>query len=48
MNRLELIQWLTTNDPNGVYSDADSKREGMTPLTKKEGLKIAVRQSKGY
>lgn len=31
--RDQLIEWLDWNDPNGVWTDRDSKAEGMRPLT---------------
>lgn len=31
--RTDIIQWLTWNDPNGVWSDADSAAEGWKPIT---------------
>jgi hypothetical protein len=32
-SREELICWLVWNDPNGVYTDADSNAEGYYPLS---------------
>jgi hypothetical protein len=29
----DVIKWLVWNDRNGTYTDADSKAEGMPPLT---------------
>ena len=40
--REELIQWLVTNDRNGVYTDEDSEAEGLLPLTL-EGARDLVR-----
>ena len=31
--RDEVIDWLCWCDPNGVWTDADSKAEGMQPLS---------------
>ena len=31
--RTELIDWLSWNDPNGVWTDEDSASEGKAPLT---------------
>lgn len=31
--RDELIAWLVWNDPNGIYTDADSRTEDLLPLT---------------
>lgn len=36
----DLIDWLMWNDPNGVYSLADSIAEGMDPLTIEEARNI--------
>ena len=47
MNREELINWLCWNDPNGVYRDEDSIREGMDVLTYEEALELYLTQSKG-
>ena len=44
--RESLIQWLINNDPNGCYSDEQSKNEGLSPLTQKEALEIALNQLK--
>lgn len=32
-SREELINWLDMDDPNGVWTDADSEMEGMDPIT---------------
>lgn len=45
--RESLIQWLSNNDPNGVYSDEDSIREGMDILTKEEAIELIINQLKG-
>ena len=47
MNREELIEWLCTNDPNGVYRDEDSIIEGMDVLTYEEAYELYLNQSKG-
>jgi hypothetical protein len=31
--REEIIAWLTWNDRNGIYTDADSRLDGYPPLT---------------
>ncbi len=36
----EIIDWLIWNDPNGVYSDADSEAEGWAKLTIEEARAI--------
>lgn len=43
-SRDEIIQWLCWNDPNGVYTDADSLNEFGNIMTKEEGIEIMVRQ----
>lgn len=43
-SRLEIIDWLQWNDPNGVYQDEDSMREFGNVLTKDEGIDIIKRQ----
>lgn len=45
--RESLIQWLSSNDPNGVYSDEDSIREGMNILSKEEAIELIINQLKG-
>jgi hypothetical protein len=47
MNREELINWLCANDPNGIYRDEDSIREGMDVLTYQEAYELYLNQSKG-
>jgi hypothetical protein len=47
MNREELINWLCWNDPNGVYRDEDSIREGMDVLSYEEAYELYLNQSKG-
>lgn len=43
-SRLEIIDWLQWNDPNGVYRDEDSMREFDNVLGKEEGIEIIKRQ----
>ena len=43
-SRLDLIEWLSWNDSNGVYKDEDSLREFDNILSKEEGIEIMVRQ----
>ena len=43
-NRLELIEWLSWNDRNGVYKDEDSIQEFGNILTKQEAIEIISRQ----
>lgn len=47
MNREQLIEWLCWNDPNGVYRDEDSIREGMEVLSYEEAYELYLNQSKG-
>jgi hypothetical protein len=47
MNRDDLINWLCSNDPNGIYRDEDSIREGMDALTYQEAYELYLKQSKG-
>jgi hypothetical protein len=47
MNREQLIEWLCANDPNGVYRDEDSIREGMDVLTYEQALELYLTQSEG-
>jgi hypothetical protein len=47
MNREQLIEWLCWNDPNGVYRDEDSIREGMDVLSFEEAYELYLNQSKG-
>lgn len=43
-SRLDLIEWLIWNDPNGVYRDEESLQEMGNILTKEEGIKIITKQ----
>lgn len=43
-SRLDLIEWLSWNDRNGVYSDEDSLREFDQIISREEALEIIVRQ----
>jgi hypothetical protein len=42
--RLDLIEWLSWNDRNGVYKDEDSLREFDNILGKREAISIMIRQ----
>ena len=44
MNRKSLIKVLEWNDPNGIYSDDDSRAEGYPPITEEEAIEIICRQ----
>ena len=43
-SRLDLIEWLSWNDRNGVYKDEDSMREFDNILSKEEAIEIIIRQ----
>lgn len=43
-SREMVIHWLEWNDPNGVYSDADSIAEGLAPLTLEQARKLMKEQ----
>lgn len=42
--REQLINWLSWNDPNGVYKDEDSLDEFGNIMTIEEGREIMLRQ----
>jgi hypothetical protein len=42
--REDIIEWLTWNDPNGVYSDEQSIKELDNIMSREEGLEIMFRQ----
>lgn len=44
MSREEIIDWLSWNDPNGVYHDEQSIAELGRPVTKPEAEEIMLRQ----
>jgi hypothetical protein len=43
-SRLDLIEWLSWNDSNGIYQDEESLDEIGTILSKEEALEIMTRQ----
>jgi hypothetical protein len=45
LSRIDIIEWLMWNDPNGVYSDESSLREFGQIMTREEGLEIMLRQA---
>jgi len=47
MSRKDIIKWLICNDPNGIYSDKESKAEFGKKMSKSKGIKIIFRQSNG-
>ena len=44
LNRLQIIDWLQWNDPNGIYVDKQSREELGRIMTRKEGIEIMTRQ----
>lgn len=44
--RQDLINWLSWNDPNGIYREKDSLAEVGVIMTYEEGVEIMVRQAK--
>jgi hypothetical protein len=43
-SRIDLIEWLSWNDRNGVYKDEDSLWEFDNVLAKEEAIEIITRQ----
>lgn len=43
-SRIDLIEWLSWNDRNGVYKDEDSLAEFGNVLSKEEAIEIMTRQ----
>ena len=43
-SRLDLIEWLSWNDSNGVYRDEESLAELDNILSKEEAIKIMTKQ----
>jgi hypothetical protein len=44
MNREDIIEWLSWNDPNGIYNDRQSLKELGNIMSRDEGLEIILRQ----
>src|SRR5690606_7182635 len=44
LSRIQLIEWLSWNDPNGIYTDAACKDDRLPRTTKKEAERIMYRQ----
>ena len=42
--RSTLIKWLMNNDPNGCYSDDQSRLEGFPILTQEQAYTVAINQ----
>jgi hypothetical protein len=47
LTRKDLIQWLSRNDSNGIYTDKDSLNEGLPILTIKEARQLVINQIGG-
>lgn len=43
-SRLDLIEWLSWNDRNGVYRDEDSLQEFGNKVSKEEAIEIITKQ----
>lgn len=43
-SRLDLIEWLSWNDRNGIYRDEDSLREFGNTVSKEEAIEIIINQ----
>ena len=44
MDREDIIEWLSWNDPNGVYQDTQSINELGNVMSRMEGIEILLRQ----
>lgn len=44
MSREDIIEWLSWNDPNGIYQDDQSYKELGNVMSRSEGLEILLRQ----
>lgn len=44
LSREDMIEWLSWNDPNGIYSDKRSLKELGNVITKDEAIEIMLRQ----
>jgi hypothetical protein len=44
MSREDIIEWLSWNDPNGIYRDDRSLKELGNIMSRSEGLEILLRQ----
>ncbi len=45
-SKQDLINWLSWNDPNGIYRDEESLAELGSIMTYKQGVEIMIRQTK--
>jgi hypothetical protein len=43
MSRHDIIEWLSWNDPNGIYNDEKSLKELGNIMSKEEGIEILLR-----
>jgi hypothetical protein len=43
LSRQDIIEWLTWNDRNGIYSDEQSLKELGNIMSKEEGMEIMLR-----
>lgn len=44
MSRHDLVEWLSWNDPSGIYSDEQSLKEFDKIMSREEGIEILLRQ----
>lgn len=44
MSREDLVEWLSWNDPNGIYNDEQSLKELGNIISLEEGREILLRQ----
>ena len=44
MSRQDIIEWLSWNDPNGIYHDEHSLKELGNKMSRTEGIEILMRQ----
>lgn len=44
MSREDLIEWLSWNDPNGIYRDDQSLKELGNIMSREEGIEILLKQ----
>jgi len=44
MSREDIIEWLSWNDPNGIYEDDRSIKELGNIMSRSEGIEILLRQ----
>jgi hypothetical protein len=43
LTRKDLIEWLSWNDPNGIYDDEQSLKEINNIMSREEGIEIMLR-----